>query len=182
MISAKKRIIAVLVALCMVSTLSLTACGVGEQVQQATDDAIEAVAQMIDGEVTGEIGTEYTTKWFTFTVDSMSTSYSYGDYTAEAGNILVIAHITEKNISGATQPFGTFDWFVDDTTLADYIYPLEPMNDDMMPESFELSDGETASYDVVIEFPEDLANPFLMYIEADDQGSTYDTFMIPIKK
>lgn len=178
--SLKKRALALVVSLCMVSTFALTACNAGEQVQQAADDAINAVAQMLEGEVTGEVGKEYTTKWFTFTVDSMSTGTSYADYTAAEGNTLLIAHITETNVSGSSQPFGTFDWFVDDDTLAEYIYPLDPLNDEMMPASFTLEDGETASYDLVIEYPSDLPSPFLMYIEADDQGDTYNTFKLAI--
>lgn len=176
----KRRFMAVLVSLSLVATVSLGACGAGEQVQQAADDIASSVAQLIEGEVTGEAGVEYTTQWFTFEVESMSVANTYADYTAAEGNTLVIAHITETNISGASQPFGTFDWFVDDDSLTDYIYPLDPLNDAMMPTSFTLADGESASYDVVIEYPASLAAPYLMYIEADETGATYTTFKIPI--
>lgn len=180
MFSMKKKVAALAVSLCMVSTFTLTACGTGEQVQQVVDEVVESAAKLIEGDVTGEVGTEYTTKWFTFSVDSMTTGLTYEDYTAADGNKLLIAHITETNISGEKQPFGTFDWFVDDDTLIDYLYPLDPLNDKMMPASFELADGETASYDVVIEYPSTLTQPYLMYIEADETGQTYTTFKIPI--
>lgn len=179
--SMKKRVISLLLSLAMVSTLMLSGCGVGEQVRQATDDAVSAVTNILQGENIGEVGKEYATKWFKFTVESMTTTSSIPDYAATEGNILVVARITETNTSGSSQPFGTFDWFVDDDSLMDYIYPLDPLNDEMMPASFSLADGETATYDVVIEYPNNLANPFLMYIEADDQGETYSTFKIPIK-
>lgn len=177
----KQRIVALVVALSMVFAFTLTGCSdVTDVVEQVADDAATAAAQFIEGNVTGEVGQEYETKWFKFTVDSMEVSSTYGDYTAADGNNLLIAHITETNNSGSSQPFGTFDWFIDESSLDDYIYPLDPLNDEMMPIDFRLADGETASYDVVIEYPASLASPFLMYIEADDQGQTYTTFKIPV--
>lgn len=177
----KKRVVALLVALSMVSSLALTACNATDQIQEAANDAISQVAQAIQGDVTGEVGTEYQTQWFTFSVDSMSVAPTYGDYTAAEGNSLVIATITETNTSGQSQAFGTFDWFVDDDSLADYIYPLDPTTEQMMPLDFTLEDGDTVTYDVVIEYPSNLANPFLMYIEADTEGNTYTTFRVPVK-
>ncbi len=161
-----------LLALCMAMTLGLGGCGVGDQ-----------VAQLISGNVTGEVAKEYQTKWFTFTVESMSIGDTYEGYTAGAGNTLLIAHITETNTSGQSQPFGTFDWYVtpDSTTPEDFIYPLDPLNDNMMPLEVYLQDGETLSCDVVIEYPADLSNPHLMYIEVDEHGDTYTTFKIPVK-
>lgn len=179
--SLRTKLLTLVLSLCFVSSIALTGCGAGEQVQQVADDAANSAAQLIEGDVTGEVGKEYTTKWFTFTVDSITIDTSYAGYTAAEGNKLVIAHITETNIFGSPQPFGTFDWVVDDDSLEDYIFPLDPFSDDMMPASFELADGETASYDVVIEYSEILANPFLMYTEADNQGDTYTSFKIPIK-
>ena len=181
MTSIKKRVLTLLVSLSMVATLSLSACGAGEQMQRAVDDVTNAVGQLIQGDVTGEVGKEYTTQWFTFTINSLSIEDSYDGHTAAEGNSLVVAHITETNISGVTQPFGTFDWFVDDSSLAEYIFPLDPFNNTMMPTSFDLADKETASYDVVIEYPSNLAEPFLMYIEVDEQGTTYTTFKVPVK-
>ncbi len=141
------------------------------------DDATE-----ISGDVTGVVGEEYETKWFTFTVDSMETAQSYGDYTAPDGFVLLIAHITETNISGSEQPFGTFDWFVADGTASGIEYdPLDPFNNEMMPTEFMLDNDETASYDVVVEYPADLATPYLMYLEVDEYGTTYTTFKIPVK-
>jgi hypothetical protein len=159
-----------------VITPPITGTGTGTGTGTTVEDY-----EVISGEFTGSVGKGYETRWFQFTVDSMTTASSYEGYTADAGYILVIAHVTETNIFGSTQPFGTFDWFVDDSTLTDYIYPLDPFTDDMMPDSFDLRDGETASYDVVIEYPADLANPYFMYIEADEEDNRYATFKIPIR-
>ena len=166
-----KKVLSVLLCLCMVSAFTLSACGIEEQ-----------IARLVQGENIGEVGKEYSTKWFTFTVDSMSTTQSIPEYSANEGNLLLVATITQTNTSGARQPFGTFDWFVDDTSLPDYLYPeeLNSVNSTMMPDEFWLSDGESATYTVVIEFPENLASPFLVYIEVDENEQTYATFKIPI--
>jgi hypothetical protein len=175
--STKKRVLALLVALSLVSSLTLTACNAVEQVAQS---AAENVAQFLEGDVTGEVGTKYETRWFSFTVDSAERTQNYDSYTASEGNTLLVVHITETNTSGEPQAFGTFDWFLDDDSLGEYIYPLDPLNDTMMPSSFTLADEETASYDVVIECPSSLANPYLMYVETDTDDQTYTTFKLPV--
>ena len=179
----KKAGVALLVALCMIATMTLAACGgVQEQVDQITDNVSNAISQAVEGDITGQVGKEYSTRWFDFTVNSMVTGPDYeGLIQAASGNTLVIANITITNTFGSPQPFGTFDWFVDDDSLADYIFPHNPVNNTMMPEAYTLEDGETVTYDVVVEFPANLANPYLMYIEADQKGETYNTFRIPIK-
>ena len=184
--NVKRRVLAVVLSLCLMSSVFLAGCGIGdqvqEQVQQSVADVVNAIT-LTQGDNTGQVGKEYATKWFTFTVESMSTTSSIPEHSAAAGNILLVARISITNTSGAEQPFGNFDWFVDDDSLLDYIYPVElhDVNDQMMPEKFMLQDGESATYDVVIEFPENLADPSLVYIEADDQGQRYATFMIPIR-
>jgi uncharacterized membrane protein len=177
-------IVAVVVVVAIVVGVVFVVNGANRAIDEVITPPISGTDQSyekISGEFTGEVGRGYETKWFQFTVDSMTTASSYEGYTAASGNTLLIAHITETNIFGSTQPFGTFDWFVDDTSLDEYIYPLDPLNSDMMPDSFELRDGATASYDVVIEYPSNLANPYFMYIEADEDDNRYATFKIPIR-
>lgn len=138
-------------------------------------------SETISGEVTGRIGQEYSTRWFDFTINSMTTSESFEGYTAASGNTLLIANITITNTFGKTQPFGTYDWLLDDDSLADYISPMNPLSDTMMPESFDLPDGETVTYFVVFEYSSSLANPCLKYIELDENKTAYATFSIPVK-
>jgi len=173
----KKRIVVGLVSVCMAATLGLglVGCGGGNPGQQIAD----TVTQLTGGDVTGKVGNEYATKWFNFTVNSMSTNTSFAGHTAADGNKLVIANITITNTFGTPQTFGTFDWFVMGDGSAE-IYPLPPLNNSMMPENFEIKADETVTCDVVVEFPEDLKNPFFMYTEVDEQGSVFASFKIPI--
>jgi hypothetical protein len=139
--------------------------------------------QTLEGDVVGKVGTKYETKWFSFTVNSMTTGTTYQGYSAASGNTLVISNITITSTSSTPQSYGTFDWRVDDDTLAEYIYPMDPITGvkDMMPASFELSQGQTATYNVIIEYPSSLPSPVLMYIEAGESGTRYSTFVIPIR-
>ena len=133
------------------------------------------------GDTIIKVGKTYKTRWFSFTIESLDTDTKYGSHTAASGNTLVIAHITLTNTSGSSQPFGTFDWLVDDDSLTDYIFPLSPLNDKMMPEEFDLEDGKTVSYDVVIEYSADLKNPYFMYIEEDEYGARYSSYKYSLK-
>ena len=138
------------------------------------------ISNQTTGDVMAEVGKEYATKWFTFTVKSMKVTSSIPEHNAASGSTLMVASITVTNTYGTPQTFGTFDWVIigDD----DYYYvPLSPLNNNMMPDVFELKDKESATYDVVIEYPSDLKNPYLMYIEQDESGQVFQSFMIPVK-
>ena len=138
----------------------------------------------VSGNIIGQVGTTYATRWFDFTFNSMYTSNSYEGITAGNGNTLVVANITITNTTDSPQPFGTFDWLMDDASLPDYIRPLDPpsgANSMMMPTNFTLGPGDTATYDVVIEYPANAPNPYFQYIEVSSTGEVYTTFSIPIK-
>lgn len=175
----KKRVLTSLLLLCLVSgsSLALAGCDVAEEVSQA---AADAVSQLLEGEVEGKVGKEYATIWFTFSVTSLEVTQSYDDYAAAEGNTLVVAHIIETNTSDSSVTFGTFDWFVDDGSLVNPVYPLDAFTDEMMPSSFSLASDETAEYDVVIECAADLTGSYLMYIEVDEYDTMYTTFKIPL--
>jgi len=177
MASIKKRAVALLLAVCMAATLGLVGCGTGGNPINSVSNAI---AQMIEGDVTGQAGKEYATKWFTFTVNTMGTGTSFAGYEAASGNKLVLANITITNTFGSPQPFGTYDWLVDDGSLANPYWPMAPLNSNMMPENYMLNDGETVNYDVLVEYPANMSNPNFMYIEVDEEGNTFTTFKIPI--
>ena len=192
----RKRITALLVALCMAATLGLAGCGnnsgggsaVGGNAGTSgggnagtSGSGSTTSAQMISGEFTGQVGVLYGTQWFDFTVNSKKIGTEYAGYDAGEGNELLIANITITNTSGSPQPFGTFDWFVDDTESDYYYYPLDPHTDNMMPEQIMLDDGDTITYDVVIEFPADLPNPFVVYVEMSVQETRGATFMLYIR-
>ena len=131
------------------------------------------------GEVICEVGTQYATRWFTFTVNNLYTSSNYESITAASGNMLVIANVTLISTYSTPQPYGTFDWHLDDPSGV-HIKPLNPVSDTMMPLEYTLEPNETRTYDVVIACPTDLTNPFLTYAEITVNGDVYKTFKIPV--
>jgi hypothetical protein len=176
--SLKQRGVAAVLSLCLASGFMLTGC---EQIGDAVGGAVDAATSAIKGDVRGEVGTTYSTRWFDFSIDSVSIASTYGDYAAEQGNTLAVVRVTEKLTYDSPQPFGTYDWFLDDDAAPEYIYPLDPFNDTMMPLEFTLSPNESVTYDIVFEYPETFTAPILYYIEADTTGDTYATFTVPIK-
>ena len=178
-----KRLVVLLVVVSMAAALTLTGCTGGSNNDQTSQGGsiTDTISQLLEGDVNGQVGQEYATKWFTFTVNSMSTGTSFAGYTAGSGNKLVIANITITNTFGSAQPFGTYDWFVKGDGSTEEIWPLSPLNNTMMPDSFMVNDNETVTYDVVVEFPSDLKNPMFMYTEVDEKGSVFTTFKIAIK-
>lgn len=136
-----------------------------------------------DGDVIGTVGEKLETRWFTFTVDSVSVAQSYDSHTAASGNSLAIVHISLTNTTTKSQPFGTFDWLLGDDSIAQsqYIKPLSPLNENMMPSSFDLDSNSSASYDIVFEFSSDLSDPFITYVELDNSGNAYKTFKVFIR-
>ena len=178
----KKRLVALLVSACLVATLGLVGCGgSGNQSQSSGNPVSEAISQMLEGDVTGQVGQEYATKWFTFTVNSLTTDTSYEGFSAADGNKLVIANVTITCTFPEPQAFGTFDWFVMGSNVNNEIWPISPLNDNMMPDNFMLGNKETVTYDVVVEFPANLSNPYFMYTEVDEKGQVFTTFKLPIK-
>jgi len=191
----KKKLVALLLSLCMVAVFGLAGCGgdsggagnsgnnnnSNNTGNTGNNGSSGGSSVALTGEIVGQTGVTYSTKWFDFTVNSLRTDSSFASITAANGNILVIANVTITNTFGSTQPFGTFDWLVDDDTLAEYIFPLAPVNDTMMPTDFDLEDGKTVTYDVVLEIPAGLPNPFFMYIEIDASGAAYNAFKLPIQ-
>ncbi|MCL2528817.1 MAG: hypothetical protein FWE41_00540 [Coriobacteriia bacterium] len=176
-----KRLAVLLVALSMAATLGLAGCnGDGSDQSDGGSSMSDMMSQLVEGDVTGQVGKEYATKWFTFTINSMSTGSSFAGFEAASGSQLLITNITITNTYGTPQPFGTFDWFVQGEGTSQFM-PMSPLNNGMMPDSFELGSNETVTYDVVVEFPIDIKSPYFMYVEIDEQGSIYTTFKLPIK-
>jgi hypothetical protein len=183
----KRKFLALLLSLIVATSLALTGCNGNNNNNDSSDDSSnvvdEVVSQLLDGDVTGQVGNEYQTTWFKFTVNSMETASSFEGYDASSGNTLLIANVTITNTFGSTQPFGTFDWFVDDGSMNAPIFPIDPLDGvaSMMQDSYDLQDGQTVTYDVVVEYPSNQTNLYFMYIEIDAQQNIGTTFKIAIK-
>jgi hypothetical protein len=171
--------------LSLLMILSFSACG--KTVEQAADTAANAVStagralgQLLEGDVTGEIGKDYRTEWFSFNVASVEEVSEYAGYTPAEGYTLVDVVVSETNIFESAIPMGTFDFYMDSDSFMDYIFPLDPLDDSMMPLEFELAPDESVQYHMVYEIPVERDGLALMYTEIDEDEVEHATFTIKL--
>ena len=170
--------------------VSITGCGlipvsfVGNAVntaaQRLSDDVMNNAAQRLSGDVAGEIGKTCATIWFEFTVHSIKEVDAYAGYTPTDDCILYDVVITETNTINISIQMGSADFYMDDPSFEEYIWPIAPLDDAMMPEFFYLAPDETVQYHLVFEIPSTVTELMFMYTEIDDIGNYGRTFTIPI--
>jgi len=163
-------------------TVAVTGCSdaTNAVVESVSNAVSEAVAQAVTGDVTGEIGTTYSTQWFEFNVESIEFVSEYAGYTPEEGNTLIDVVVTEEGTFDEPVPMGTYDFIIDQESFEEYVYPLDALDDTMMPDEFELAKGETVTYHMVFEVPENTEGLFLFYTEIDESDTEGATFTINI--
>ena len=173
----KTHRIVLTITLTVLMTFTLVACG-----EEAADRVMHSIAQRIQGTVTGEIGKKYSTEWFEFAIESVEVVENYAGYSPMEGNKLVKIQITQTCTYDDPDPtpFGIFDWYMDSDSFDDYLWPLDPLDNTMMPEIFYLANGESATNIMIFEVDEDVVALKLIYTEEAEDGSIYATFIINI--
>lgn len=143
-------------------------------------ESITATAKsFIKGDVTGELNKQYSTKWFDFTVKSIRTAYEYAEYEADEGYKFVIVEISETNTFDEKIPMSAYDFVINADNLSEEdSWPIEPLDDKMMPENFDLAVGENAEYDVVFLIPDEIIDVRFIYVELDENEKIGATFTI----
>jgi len=132
-------------------------------------------------EINCEIGNTYSTEWFEFTIESIESVEFYDWYTPEEGNILIDVLITVKGtFESRPVPLGTFDFYMDSETFADYLWPLDPFDSTMMPLEFNLPFGEEAAFHMIYEAPSGISDLTLIYKEIAEDGTEYKTFRFTV--
>ncbi|MDR2771530.1 MAG: hypothetical protein LBB57_05795 [Clostridiales Family XIII bacterium] len=164
----------------VVLSLALALSGCGNSVKEVARNAAQSVVEMLSGDVVGEIGKAYGTQWFEFTIKSIGEVSEYAGYAPEEGYTLYDVLVTETGTFDEASPMGTFDFYMDAPSFSDYIYPLDPLSDEMMPLEFDLDTDETVEYHMIYEIPIDTAGLNLMYTEVDEDENEGITFSIPI--
>jgi hypothetical protein len=145
-----------------------------------TESIGSAVASMLKGDVTGEVGKTYSTQWFNFSVLSIDKVTEYAGYKPEESNILVDVKIAELCTFNEDTDMSYNDFYLDSDSFEEYVFPIEPLDDTMMPEEFTLKPKEKVEYHIVYEFPEETKGLKLMYTEIDEAENEGATFTINI--
>lgn len=173
----KKQIIAIL----LVTALALCGCAAAtEAIDKVTTAAGDAIGQLLSGDVTGEVGKVYRTEWFNFTIESVKPVAEYAGHKPADGYVFYDVKVVETNTFDRAIPMGTFDFFMDQEDFEDYVYPIDPLDDTMMPLEFELAKGEFAEYHMVFEIPAGTEGLILQYIEWDEEDTKGATFTIHV--
>ncbi|MDR2514331.1 MAG: hypothetical protein LBD02_03875 [Christensenellaceae bacterium] len=168
---------AALAALALCLCLTLLACS---SVQEAGTKLAEQVGQLLHGDVTGKIGETYRTEWFNFSVSSIKEVKEYAGYTPKEGNTLYDVVITELSTFADPIPMGTFDFYMDAESFDEYVFPMDPIDETMMPTEFTLNKDDNVNYHMVYEVPSGTAGLKLMYTELSEADEKGATFTIPI--
>lgn len=127
----------------------------------------------------GEFGNTYAGIWFDFTVESANEIDSYAGYSPQEGGILY--DVIVKQIGNDSNiPLGTFDFFLVSHEFDGQIYPLDPIDDTMMPIDFTLSKGEERQSHLVFELPEEYKGVYMQYAEYNSDSNSMLNFTIQI--
>ncbi len=170
-----KRKIAIFLSMALLILPLMASCGT------SAAEVADKVAQALSGDVTGEVGKTYKTDWFEFNIKSITKVDTYAGYKAADGNQLYDVLVYEKNIFDEDIPMGTSDFYFDAETFEEYIYPIDPIDNTMMPGEFMLKPKDTAEYHMIYEIPADTVDPKLMYTEIDENDTQGATFTIIVK-
>jgi len=177
-----KKIRIVLMCLAVALVLASAVYRIAASRSNGEEGAItQSIASFMKGDVTGEVGKEYRTKWFKFTVHSIDRTGEYAGYKPEDGAVLLDVVIDETCTFKSPIDMGTFDFYIDAESLEEYIYPIDPLNDTMMPEEFRLEPKDKKQYHMIYEVPGDMNGLKLIYTEVDEDDNTHATFTINIK-
>ena len=124
---------------------------------------------------------KYSTQWFDFTIKTMTTATEYQGYESEPGYKFVVVEIRETNTFSSSLRMSASDYQLEAAGLMEEeklpYAPFEGVST-MMPEEFELTQGQTVDYDLVYEIPEAIMDISLVYVEIDLKGNVGATFTL----
>lgn len=189
-----KKFAALFLAVIMVVSLSACAMGDNGNPNRSNSDSVENSnsangSSKIDsfrntsGKTSGIVGDTMSTKWFDFTVNSVSEyGNKYMGFTANHGYRLLVVNVTIENTFDDVNPM-----FDDDFSISwgnsddDYDYPVpdaKNLSDDILPSEYYMEPGERVTGDLLFEIPADETALTISYVEIDDQDTVYNTYKV----
>lgn len=171
----KKPIMLIAFTMCIV--LLVCACG---KTNEAVTAVSNTVAQILKGNVKGEIGKTYSTQWFEFTVKSIEKVDSYAGHEPNEGFELYSVLLNEKSTFDDEIPMGTFDFYMDADSFEEPIFPIDPLDNTMMPLEFTLNKGDVVEYYMIYEIPAGAEGMKLCYTEIDESEAEGVLFTITV--
>ncbi|MCL1790918.1 MAG: DUF4352 domain-containing protein [Peptococcaceae bacterium] len=138
-------------------------------------------SSQINSDIIGDLNVEYSTKWFRFTVTDFQETYEYGDRKIGDGYKFVVTKVSITSTFADPIPMSVGDFKIKGTgIISSDELPLSPFEgvDAMMPDSFRLAKGQSVTYDIVFEIPEDIKDIGFVYLEISENKKFGRTFTI----
>lgn len=130
-------------------------------------------------ETGGVVGDTMHNVFFDFTVNSVETADSYAGYTPEEGNRLLIADMTIVNTFPEAIPMWDDDFIIEwGSGVDEYDVPLEVLDEQQLPEEYELDVDEERSGLLVFEVPAEQKDFVISYLEFFDDNTEGDLYYV----
>ena len=131
----------------------------------------------------GRLGDVMRTYFFAFTVNSVYTCDSIGDFAPEEGKQVLVAEVSVKNTFTESLPMFDTDFQIqwDDKEDPDNAYanPISAnFSDELLPETYELAVDEQVTGLLAFEVPADEKDYSLVYLEEFDDDTTGDFYAV----
>lgn len=140
-----------------------------------------------DGNAEGRLGDTMHTYFFDYTVNSAYVCDEYEGYAPQDGNELLVADITVKNTFSESIEMYDSDFQIQWNDDADDAYDVpityyfedgQPLNDQMLPGTYDLSINQTVNGILVFEVPAGNKDFSISYLEMFDDDSSGDVFFV----
>lgn len=132
----------------------------------------------------GRVGDHMRNVFFEFTVNSVEYPDAYGNITPAAGNQLILADVSVRNVFSQTLPMSIYDFQVQwGEGDEDFGYQAEGLvGDNLMPDQYQLLRGASESYKLLYEVPADATEFSISYLEVWDDNTEGDVFFVYFEK
>ena len=130
-----------------------------------------------------EIGRRHSTQWFDFTIHSANVVEEYAGHVAAPGHQLWEVVITQTGTFHEPVPMFTFDWYMNADSFRAYLWPHMHFEDrdEMMPEEFWLSRGQSETHTMLFEVPIATTNLTLNFVEIDERDIQWSRFVLRLQ-
>lgn len=175
-----RKLMAMLLVVC--TFFVFTGCSTIKDITASKDGNGSIVA--VDGYADGRIGDTLKNTFFEYTVKSAQYVEEYAGYKPQEGNVLIDTVITTRNVFGEQLDMFAEDYQIqwdkegDRDNKNNYGYPIEAIDDTMIPTQFKLAKGETKEYHCVYEVPTGYTDYSISYLEYFDNDTEGDVFFI----
>ena len=158
--------------------------GAGGETRNTNENPVQNNAiTLVPGTTAGEVGKTYSLPWFSFKFTSIEFVSQYKGKSPRPGFQFVNAVVTVTNLMDDPLPLSKNFFDMDHESWPEYIKPLSPWDNSMMPERLEMSKNQTVTSNLIFEIPAGTNDKLVLAIHAyDNDTNVRYAFGIPFSK